>query len=139
MTTPAASGVAAWHAIFHLEASDQMIAALDKLLHDDVVFHSPVVHRPIEGKLAAAMYLQAASKVLVNEHWTYAREMIDGAHAGLEFLTVVDGITINGIDLITFDADGKITDFKVMVRPMKAVEKLREFMQNALAQLAPSS
>ncbi len=131
MTEITHPGVARWHQIFELDGPEAKLQGLEQLLHDEVVFHSPVVHRPIEGKLAAAMYLQAASRVLVNEHWRYVREIVMGDQACLEFITEIDGIVINGVDLITFQ-DGQILDFKVMVRPFKAIEKLWAMMQQAL-------
>ena len=135
MSSPAATGVATWHDSFHLKTDDQVIQALDKLLHTDVVFHSPVVHRPIEGKMATAMYLRAASTVLVNDSWVYTRQIIGLQDAALEFRTEIDGIVINGVDLIKFDDDARIVDFKVMVRPAKAVEKLHQMMMQALERL----
>ena len=132
MPSLAHRGVSRWHAIFESKEVDAHTQQLNELLHDDVTFHSPVLHRPVEGKLATALYLQAASKVLVNPHWRYVREIVDGADAALEFMTEVDGIVINGVDFITFDDEGRITDFKVMVRPKKAVEKLHQMMMVAL-------
>ncbi|MCB2056765.1 MAG: nuclear transport factor 2 family protein [Novosphingobium sp.] len=121
----AAKGVAAWHA-FMAGGSDP--AVLVNLLADDAVFHSPVVHSPQAGKAKVMMYLTAAGQVLGNQSFRYVREVIDGANVCLEFTAEIDGITINGIDLIQFGDDGKIRDFKVMVRPIKAVNKLWELM-----------
>ena len=120
----AAKGVAAWHAYIGNETAE----ALDAMLADDAVFHSPVVHTPQVGKPIVAKYLLSAAKVLNGEHFAYVRELIDGDNALLEFVSEIDGIKINGIDLIRFDAEGKIIDFKVMVRPIKAVNKLWEMM-----------
>jgi SnoaL-like domain len=118
-------GVAAWHAYMHSHGDP---ALLDALVAPDAVFHSPVVHTPQMGKAKVMMYLLAAAQVLGNDSFAYVREMIDGDNALLEFTATIDGIHVNGIDLITFDTDGKITDFKVMVRPLKAVNKLWEMM-----------
>jgi len=120
----ASKGVAAWHAYIGNETAE----ALDVMLTDDVVFHSPVVHTPQIGRVIVSKYLLSAAKVLNGDHFAYVRELIDGNHALLEFVSEIDGIKINGIDLITFDDDGKIIDFKVMVRPIKAVNKLWEMM-----------
>ncbi|HQA16786.1 MAG TPA: nuclear transport factor 2 family protein [Novosphingobium sp.] len=120
----ASKGVAAWHAYIGNETAE----ALDVMLTDDVVFHSPVVHTPQIGRAIVSKYLLSAAKVLNGDHFAYVRELIDGNHALLEFVSEIDGIKINGIDLITFDDDGKIIDFKVMVRPIKAVNKLWEMM-----------
>ena len=119
------AGVAAWHAYMN---SGGDAALLSAQVADDAVFHSPVVHSPQEGKAKVMLYLLSAAKVLGNESFTYVREIIDGNDALLEFTSVIDGIHINGIDLIRFDEEGKIIDFKVMVRPVKAVNKLWEMM-----------
>ena len=121
----ARSGVAAWHDYMK---SGGNAALLSAQLADDAVFHSPVVHSPQEGKAKVMLYLLSAAKVLGNESFTYVREIVDGNDALLEFTSEIDGILINGIDLIKFDDLGKIIDFKVMVRPVKAVNKLWEMM-----------
>ena len=121
----AQSGVAAWHAYMDSHGDAALLGAM---VADDAVFHSPVVHTPQAGKDKVMMYLLAAAQVLGNDSFVYVREMVDGNNALLEFTATIDGIHVNGIDLITFDAEGKITDFKVMVRPLKAVNKLWEMM-----------
>ena len=123
--SPAHAGVAAWHAYMN---SGGDAALLSAQVTEDAVFHSPVVHSPQVGKAKVMLYLLSAAKVLGNESFTYVREIIDGQDALLEFTSVIDGIHINGIDLIRFDDEGKIIDFKVMVRPVKAVNKLWEMM-----------
>lgn len=118
-------GVAAWHAYMASGGDADLLSAQ---LAEDAVFHSPVVHSPQEGKAKVMLYLLSAAKVLGNESFAYVREIVDGNDALLEFTSEIDGIKINGIDLIHFDDDGKIKDFKVMVRPVKAVNKLWEMM-----------
>jgi ketosteroid isomerase-like protein len=118
-------GLAAWHA--YMEGGGDM-AALSAMLADDAVFHSPVVHTPQVGKTKVMAYLGAASVVLGGDSFRYVRELVDGDEVLLEFEAEIDDIHINGIDLIRFDGDGKIADFKVMVRPLKAVNKLWELM-----------
>ena len=118
-------GLAQWHA-YMLGGSDP--AVLADLLADDAVFHSPVVHTPQAGKAKVMAYLGAAAVVLGNDTFCYVRELVDGDDAMLEFTATIDGIHVNGIDLIHFGPDGKIKDFKVMVRPMKAMNKLWEMM-----------
>lgn len=103
------------------------------MIADAAVFHSPVVHSPQEGKAKVFAYLHAASQVLGNAEFRYVREMIDGEQACLEFATVIDGIHINGVDIIRFGEDGRIVDFKVMVRPMQGMNKLWELMGAMLA------
>jgi hypothetical protein len=108
-------------------------ALLADLLADDAVFHSPVVHTPQAGKPVVMAYLVAASHVLGNDTFRYVRELVDGDEMMLEFVTELDGIAINGVDIIRWNADGKIRDFKVMVRPLKAINKVWEMMAAQLA------
>ena len=123
-------GLAAWHR--YMVGNDP--ALLDELIADDAVFHSPVVHTPQVGKAKVLLYLHAAGKVLGNDAFHYVRELVDGPEALLEFETAIDGIMINGIDLIRFDLEGRIIDFKVMVRPLKAINKLWSMMAAQLEQ-----
>ncbi len=97
------------------------------------MFHSPVVHTPQEGRDRVVAYLAAASETLGNASLAYVRELVDGDDAMLEFTTEMDGVMVNGIDLIRFDEDGMIRDFKVMIRPLKAVNKVWEAMATQLA------
>jgi len=117
-------GLAAWHR--YMLGNDPDLLA--ELIADDAVFHSPVVHTPQAGKDKVLSYLTAAGKVLGNDAFRYVRELVDGPEALLEFVTEIDGIAINGIDLIRFDLEGRIIDFKVMVRPLKAINKVWELM-----------
>ncbi len=122
MTLPAP--LAAWH---HVVQSRDM-AALGRLLADDVVFHSPVVHTPQRGKAITLQYLAGAMAVLNTAQFRYEREIVGASDALLEFSTEIDGIVVNGIDLIRWNADGQIIDFKVMVRPLKAINLLHQQM-----------
>lgn len=124
------TGQAAWHA--YMDGGSDA-ATLRAMIAPDAVFHSPVVHTPQAGADKVFAYLHAASHVLGNESFTYVRELVDGNEVMLEFTATVDGIHINGIDLIHFDDDGKIVDFKVMVRPLKAMNMLWEKMGQQLA------
>jgi len=107
--------------------------ALGEILADDVVFHSPVVHTPQVGKALTFMYLSAAGGVLGNESFKYVSEYFSKNGAVIEFETELDGISIDGIDMITWNADNKISEFKVMLRPLKAVHKIHEMMAAMLA------
>ncbi|MFC4261040.1 nuclear transport factor 2 family protein [Marinobacter lacisalsi] len=120
-----------WHRLMR----DRDVTGLDDLLADDAVFHSPVVHTPQEGKAITRQYLAAAFHVLGNDQFEYLREIVDGNNAVLEFRTELDGIVINGVDMIQWDEEGRIRDFKVMVRPLKAVNKLHEKMAAMLEAL----
>ena len=117
-------GLAAWHR--YMVGNDAEL--LGELIAEDAVFHSPVVHTTQAGKAKVLMYLNAAGKVLGNETFHYVRELVDGPEVMLEFMAEVDGVTVNGIDLIRFDLEGRIVDFKVMVRPLKAINKVWELM-----------
>lgn len=121
----------AWH---HVVTSRDP-AALSRLLADDVVFHSPVVHTPQRGKAITFQYLMGAMHVLNNASFRYERQIIGAHDAVLEFATEIDGIQINGIDLIRWNDAGQIVDFKVMVRPLKAVNMLHQKMGAMLDQL----
>lgn len=120
-----AANLARWHA--YMEGGGDP-ALLADLLADDAVFHSPVVHTPQVGKPIVMAYLVAASHTLGNDSFHYVRELVDGDEMMLEFVTEMDGITVNGVDIIRFNPDGKISDFKVMVRPLKAINKVWEMM-----------
>ncbi|MFN4038242.1 MAG: nuclear transport factor 2 family protein [Erythrobacter sp.] len=120
-----AANLARWHAYMH-GGSDPVVLA--DMLAEDAVFHSPVVHTPQAGKAVVMAYLVAASHVLGNDSFRYVRELVDGDDMMLEFVTELDGITINGVDIVRWNADGQISDFKVMVRPLKAINKVGEMM-----------
>jgi hypothetical protein len=124
----------AWHQF--VESRDP--SRLEKLLADDVVFHSPVVHTPQRGRAIAILYLRGAMEVLGSPVFRYEREVRGERDALLEFVTEIDGITVNGVDLIRWDDAGRIVDFKVMVRPLKAMNVLHQKMGELLARLKPS-
>ncbi len=126
----AQAGIAAWHDYMHGGSEPEKLSAM---LADDAVFHSPVVHTPQEGKAKVFAYLHAASHVLGNDSFHYVREIVDGDTAVLEFALELDGIAVNGVDMIRWNADGQIEDFKVMVRPLKAINKVWEKMGEMLA------
>ena len=119
------AGLAHWHRV--MQAGNRP-ADLAELIAEHAVFHSPVVHTPQQGRAKVIQYLAAAGQVLGSANFRYVRELVDGDEALLEFVDELDGIKINGIDLIRFNAEGQIVDFKVMVRPLKAVNKLWELM-----------
>ncbi|MCW1382255.1 nuclear transport factor 2 family protein [Novosphingobium sp. KCTC 2891] len=117
-------GIGAWHR--YMQSQDPELLA--ELIHPEAVFHSPVVHTPQQGREIVLKYLMAAGDVLGNETFRYVREVVDGPEVVLEFVAELDGIKINGIDMIRFDMEGRIIDFKVMVRPLKAINKVWEMM-----------
>lgn len=122
--------LAQWHRL----VATRDPSGLDALLADEVVFHSPVVHTPQRGRLLTRMYLTAAMHVLGNASFRYVRELVGAGDAVLEFEAEVDGITVNGVDMIRWDSQGRIVDFKVMVRPAKAMALLQQKMAELLAQ-----
>ncbi len=108
--------------------------ALWDLLHPDAVFESPVVHTPQRGREITFKYLVGADKVLGGPGFTYVGEWRSTHGAVLEFENEIEGIRINGVDIITFSDDGSlITHFKVMVRPLKAINLLHRLMGEQLA------
>jgi hypothetical protein len=110
--------------------------AVGSLLHPDVVFESPVVHTPQRGREIVSKYLVSADKVMGGPNFKYVHEWLSDDSAVLEFETAIDGIRINGVDIITFNDDGSlITHFKVMVRPLKAINLLHRLMGEELARL----
>lgn len=118
----------AWHDI----VKSRNAKGLDALLADNVVFHSPVVHAPQVGKAITKQYLSAAFHVFFNESFKYVREVSGPADAVLEFQVDIDGITVNGVDMLKWDADGRIVDFKVMIRPLKAINLIHQKMAELL-------
>lgn len=121
----------AWHQF--VEKQDTEL--LRGLLAEDCVFLSPVVHTPQQGRDITLMYLIGAMHVLQNG-FHYEKEVVDGRHAVLEFVCEIDGIQVNGVDIISFDEAGKICEFKVMVRPLKAINMLHQKMAEMLEQLS---
>jgi hypothetical protein len=119
-----ANTIANWHRV--VETRDA--AGLNVLLAENAVFHSPVVHTPQVGKAITHRYLTAAFGVLFNESFRYVREIVADHNAALEFVVEIDGISVNGVDLIAWDDDGRIVDFKVMLRPLKAINLIHQKM-----------
>lgn len=113
-----------WHQLL----KERNPAQLQEILADNVILHSPVIHRNIEGKAMVSMYLTAALHTFANESFTYDRQFMADNAAVLEFSTEIDGIHVNGIDMITWNDEGKIVDFKVMVRPLKAINLINDKM-----------
>lgn len=119
----------------HMEG-DRSPETLRPLLAQDATFHSPVVHTPQEGIELTLGYLSAADTVFGNGSFHYVRMIVDGDNAMLEFTAELDGIHINGIDIMHWNAAGEIDDFKVMVRPLKAINMLWKMMAGQLEKQA---
>jgi hypothetical protein len=128
------AAVAAWHRL--VESRDP--AGLASLLAQDVVFRSPAVHTPQEGREITTAYLTAALAVL-GPTVRYEHEWYSADSAVLEFKADIDGIAVHGVDMMRFDADGRIVEFTVMVRPMKGLNRLVEEMGKLLAAQRPAA
>lgn len=141
--TPIEAFVDRWHQ--HMRG--QFAGGLDELLADDVVFYSPVVYSPQRGKAITMMYLRAAAVALPgsvdssdgatttsasSSAFRYTKEVIAGDTAVLEFETTVDGKYVNGVDIIRVDARGKAIEFRVMIRPLQAVNAVHAQMKALL-------
>jgi len=118
-----------WHQIVK-ELSPER---LDEVLAEDCVFYSPVLHTPQEGRELTKFYLAGVMTVF-NDSFHYVKEVVTPEHAVLEFVCEIEGIVINGVDILTFDEAGKIAEFKVMIRPLKAINLLLEKMRALLEQ-----
>jgi hypothetical protein len=118
------SALRRWHQL----VKDRNPAGLDSLLAEEVVFYSPVVHTPQRGKPVTVRYLTAAFQVFFDKSFRYVREMRDDRGAVLEFQVEIDGISVNGVDMLTWDGNDKIVEFKVMIRPLKAINLIHQRM-----------
>jgi len=135
-----------WH---HDVMSGKRPETLDELLHDDVVFYSPVVFTPQEGKAVTKLYLGAAGATFSGGKskkngeskgtFQYTKKVIAGDTAVLEFETKMDGKYVNGVDIITCDDDGKIIEFKVMIRPLQAINAVHAMMGAMLKKMQPEA
>ena len=113
-----------WHRL--VQAHDP--SELHALLAEDAVFHSPVVHTPQRGRKVTGMYLGAAFAVFFNPTFRYVREIVGPTDAMLEFETTIDDVLVNGVDLIKWNDAGEIVEFKVMLRPLKAINLIHQRM-----------
>ena len=120
--------IAKWHNIVRTRGAHD----LKEILADDVVFYSPVVHTPQIGSAITFKYLIAAIHIFGNDSFSYVREVVAARDAVLEFETEIDGIIVNGVDMIKWNDDGKIVEFKVMIRPLKAINLIHQKMGEIL-------
>ena len=133
MTNAAHTAIQRWHEL----VASRNFDGLDQLLADDVVFQSPAVHTPQVGKSITKKYLVAAMHVLDSGQFRYVGEWHAGSSAVLEFETMIGDVQVNGVDMIWWNADGQITKFKVMLRPIKALQTVVPLMAQALQGGAP--
>ena len=149
---PIEATVADWHRFLR----GDLPGGLDDLLHDDVVFYSPIVYTPQQGKALTKLYLQAATQALPGDGpspemsgggggaggsgaggFRYTKKVLAGDTAVLEFETTVAGKYVNGVDIIRCDADSKIVEFRVMIRPLQAVNLVHQQMASMLEAMKP--
>jgi hypothetical protein len=116
--------LASWHRL----VEERDAAGLDALLSEKVVFHSPILHAPQVGKALTKQYLMAALGILGNDSFRYVREVSNNSDAVLEFQVEVEGLIVNGVDMIRWDETGQIVEFKVMLRPLKAINLIHQKM-----------
>ena len=139
---------------WHAHTRGELANGLDVLLDDDVVFYSPIVFTPQRGKAITKLYLQAAGQTLPGEKtsataqtesndapkgFRYTKEILDGYNAVLEFETTIEGKYVNGIDMITCDDNGEIIEFRVLIRPLQAINLVHKQMGEMLDRLASNS
>ncbi len=105
---------------------------LEEILDESVIFSSPVVFKPIEGKEMTKLYLMGAGITFDMENFRYVREVVEGLDVILEFETFIGDVSVNGVDMIKWNEEGRIIDFKVMVRPLKAIGALQKKMSESL-------
>ena len=127
---------------WHANLRGELPGGLDVLLDDDVVFYSPIVYTPQEGKAITKMYLQAAGQTLPGEktaakesRFRYTKEVLAGDTAVLEFETTVEGKYVNGVDIIRCNDAGKIVEIRVMIRPLQAINLVHAQMKSALERM----
>ncbi len=131
---------------WHLHLNGQLPGGLDELLAEDVVFYSPIVFSAQKGKALTSLYLTAAGNTFNVDgegapsgtqagKFRYRKEVMSGNHAVLEFESEVEGKYVNGVDIITCNDEGKITEFKVMIRPLQAVNVMHAQMKAMLEKM----
>ena len=118
-----------WHRL--VQTNDA--SGLRDLVAEDAIFHSPVVHSAQPGRKLTVMYLSAAFKVFFNPTFRYVREIAGPHDAMLEFETEIDGILVNGVDIIKWNDAQQIVEFKVMIRPLKGMQIIHQKMGEMLA------
>jgi hypothetical protein len=122
---------------FRAAAEAKDFTAVEELFSEDVVFRSPVVFKPYEGREALGMLLGAVIQVF--EDFRYTDQIETGDVATLLFEARVGDRELNGIDVLRFAPDGTVSEMMVMVRPMSGVHALAEAMEAKLAAVMPDS
>jgi hypothetical protein len=137
---------------WHRHLRGEFPGGLDELLADDVIFYSPIVFTPQVGKQVTKMYLSAAGQTLPGDSvakssdgdtpsgsFHYTKKVLSGDTAVLEFETTMDGKYVNGVDIIRCNDEGKIVEFRVMIRPLQAVNLVHRQMGETLEKMKPKS
>jgi hypothetical protein len=120
--------IATWHQL----VGEVDPSGLPPLFDEDVVFHSPIVHAPQRGKKLTLQYLTAAFRVFFTPSFRYVRQIVGASDAALEFEVEINGILVNGVDLIKWNESGRIVEFKVMLRPLRAIKVMHQRMEATL-------
>jgi len=136
---------------WHANMRGRLPGGLDELLDDNVVFYSPIVFTPQEGKTITKLYLQAAGQTLPGDAkqpsaankgagggFHYTKEVLAGDTAVLEFETTVAGKYVNGVDIIRCNDEGRIVEIRVMIRPLQAINLVHQQMADALERMKPA-
>ena len=126
---------------WHRYMSGDLPGGLGELLADEVVFYSPVVYTPQRGKDITVRYLEAAAAALAGDDaagdpaggFRYTKQVLAGDTAVLEFETTLNGTHVNGVDIVRCDDAGRIVEFRVMMRPLRAIQAVHEEMGRRLA------
>ena len=142
-----------WLQFVHGEDVGDRSVFLDELLAPDVVFYSPVVFTPQEGRAVTKLYLMAAGSTFGGDDagaeakaagkergggFRYSKKLLTGNQAVLEFETTMGGKYVNGVDIVTCNDEGKIVEFKVMIRPLQAINMMHARMGEMLAKMQTS-
>ena len=125
------NGLTKWHEF--VENKD--LAKLDEFIDENATLYSPVVWTPVKGKKMVYLYLIAAGEIIANKNFKYVRELTNENEAVLEFSTEIDGIIVEGVDMIVFTKEGKLKEIKVLIRPLQAVHKVHEKMGEYLLKM----
>ncbi|MDG2332685.1 MAG: nuclear transport factor 2 family protein [Myxococcota bacterium] len=140
---------------WHKYLKGKLSGGLDELLDEHVIFYSPVVYTPQEGREITKLYLAAAAGTFGGDpgeegatsaagddsqsgSFRYTKQVLSGNQAVLEFESKIGGKYVNGVDIIECNDEGKIIEFRVMIRPLQAVNMIHQQMASMLKQIQDS-
>ncbi len=124
--------LSSWHKV--VKTSDAKL--LKSILDKEAIFYSPILFKPQKGRKKVMTYLLSAAKMFEGNDFHYVKELATASDAILEFNAKIDGIEVDGVDIISWNEDGKIVEFKVMLRPFQAIEKVGEKMKAQLENMS---